>query len=75
VWEETAGKRTGVLHGAFKGSHGKGAHAYVAIPVGWSFKSGKAGGAVIRKREVTDRLRFFVRPGGSTGFEFEFTRD
>ena len=75
AWEENAGKKTGVLHGTFKGSNRKAAQAYVAIPAGWSFKSGKAGGAVIRKKDVTDRLRFFVRPGASTAFEFEFTRD
>jgi len=75
AWEENPAKKTGLLHGTFKGGNRKAALAYVAIPPEWSLRSGKAGGTSIRKKNATGRLQFVVPPGTATAFEFEFTRD
>ncbi|NIA12765.1 MAG: hypothetical protein GWP08_01700 [Nitrospiraceae bacterium] len=71
----TPGSGGGTLTGLFQGRHLKSATAYVAIPPGWTLKSGKAAGGSIRKKDVTDRATFSVKAGVSTPFDLEFIRN
>jgi len=63
-----------ILAGTFNGRHRQDATAYVYIPEGWAFDSGKAGDISIRKKSVSDRIEFPVPKGKSVHFEFEFVR-
>jgi hypothetical protein len=69
-WNET----TGMLSGVFEGNNRERATAYVSLPEGWSFKSGKAGDASISKKDVGGLIRFPVANGVATRFDLEFTK-
>ncbi len=62
------------LSGSFCGRHADDATAYVAVPAGWVFRSGKVGDKTIPAKEVTDRVAFPVPAGGATPFELRFKR-
>jgi hypothetical protein len=70
TWNEAQG----VLSGIFQGSNRERATAYVAIPQGWTFKSGKVADTGVSKKQVTNRIAFPVEPGRPTHFEFVFTQ-
>lgn len=72
-WSEPV-KGKGVLSGLFGGGHAEEATAFVDIPEGWAFRSGKVGAVALSRRGVIRRLQFDVPPGQATRFELQFKR-
>lgn len=70
-WDAEKGR----LAGTFSGRHRHDATAYVHIPEGWVYDSGKTGETAIRKKNVRDRIAFPVEAGKPVHFEFEFERE
>lgn len=63
-----------MLSGSFRSGNSARAIAYVHIPKGWAYKSGKVGDATIRAKHITNRIAFPVEPGRATHFGFEFEK-
>lgn len=70
-WTENGGNGC-VLSGVFAGKNDADATAYVAVPAGWKLRSGKAGPAMLSRKDVGNPLTFPVSAGRPTPFELSF---
>ena len=69
------------LSGTFRGGNREAATAYVNVPQGWTFKSGKAGNAAVKAAVAgaeagaeAGRVTFKVEPGVATAFSLQFSK-